>query len=494
MTVPREVELEILRLVEAEKLSPGTVASQVGVHHGVVERVQEQAVTGKPERAPRPSKLAPYYDFIHKRLEEYPKLGATRLCVMAQARGFEGSRRTVQRYVETVRPSRRLRAYLVCERLAGEQGQIDWGHVGRIRVAGGWRSLWVFVLFLAYSRMRYAELVLDLTAESLRRSLLRASVFLGGVPREWLFDNAKTVVLERHGGAARLHPGLLELAGSLRVKPVLARVRTPTDKGGVERAIRDLKTGFFEGRVVTDVARTNALLREHILNVISVRKHPTIPEMTVAEAFAKERERLMPLPATMPVANVIQPVAVDKTASVRFCTNRYSVPPEHAGGALVLSADDDRVRILDGEREVANHARSWGRMQRIDEPSHRRALVAERPRAVAMTLRDQLLEAVPQLLGLYEHWVEEGRNVNFMTARVRALMGDYGREILTQAVTTMLSRGTHDIGALALICEQERQRAQRAVPATLKLGEHVDDRIVPTHDLASYDRKTGGAA
>jgi transposase len=494
MTIPRETELEILRLVDTEKLSPGTAASVVGVHHDVVERVVEQAVIGRPERAPRVSKLAPYHGLLCEKVKEYPTICATRLATMARERGFDGSDRIVQRYVREVRPAKSTRAYLVCERLPGEQAQIDWGHVGRIPVAGGFRALWVFVLYLAYSRMRYAELVLDLTAESLRRSLLRAIVFLSGMTRQWLFDNAKTVVLERHGGAARLHPALLELAGSLRVNPVLARVRTPTDKGGVERSIRDLKTGFFAGRTITDLARGNELLREHIWTVIARRPHPTLPGCTVAEAFAKEKARLLPLPETLPNADLVLPVAVDKTASVRFGTNRYSTPPEYAGGTLVLCASDERVRLVDGDREVANHARSWGRMQRIDDPEHRRALVQSRPRAMAITVRDQLLDAVPELTVLYERWVQEGRNVNFMTGRVRGLMGDYGREVLSIAVRDMVARGTHDIGALALLCEQERQRAHRPVPSAMKLGDHVDERIVPTHDLASYDRKKGGAS
>ena len=180
MTIPRDTELEILRLTEAEKLLPGTAASLVGVHHSVVERVQEQAVIGRPERAPRVSKLALYHGFLCEKVKEYPTICASRLATMARERGFDGSDRIVQRYVREVRPAKSPRAYLVCERLPGEQAQIDWGHVGRIAVAGGFRALWVFVLYLAYSRMRYAELVLDLTAESLRRSLLRAITFLGG--------------------------------------------------------------------------------------------------------------------------------------------------------------------------------------------------------------------------------------------------------------------------------------------------------------------------
>jgi hypothetical protein len=44
-----------------------------------------------------------------------------------------------------------------------------------MKVPGGERALWVFVMVLAYSRAMWAELVFDLTIESLRRSLVRAA-------------------------------------------------------------------------------------------------------------------------------------------------------------------------------------------------------------------------------------------------------------------------------------------------------------------------------
>lgn len=50
MTVSKECESEILRLVQAEKWPEGTVAAELGVHHDVVTRVLAEDATGQPAR------------------------------------------------------------------------------------------------------------------------------------------------------------------------------------------------------------------------------------------------------------------------------------------------------------------------------------------------------------------------------------------------------------------------------------------------------------
>jgi hypothetical protein len=93
MTVDKERENEILRLVEAEKWPEGTVASELGVHHDVVKRVLAEAESGKPAREPRPSKVDPYKSFIGEQLEKYPRLHGTRIRTMIGERGFDGGAR-----------------------------------------------------------------------------------------------------------------------------------------------------------------------------------------------------------------------------------------------------------------------------------------------------------------------------------------------------------------------------------------------------------------
>jgi transposase len=243
--ISAELEAEIRRLFFAEHWKKGTISAQLGVHAEVVDRVIGPLGPRPAEREARPSVLDPYKSLIEETLRSYPRLRATRVHDMVVGRGYRGGQRTVTRYVRQVRPVARAEVFVRNEPLPGEQSQVDWGQVGRLRVPGGERPLWVFVLTLSYSRAIFAELVLDQGVHSLRRSLVHAAQYFGGVSRQWLFDNPKTVVLERQGALVRYQPELLSLATALHVQLRLWGVRQPQHKGGVERTVRYLKPIFY---------------------------------------------------------------------------------------------------------------------------------------------------------------------------------------------------------------------------------------------------------
>src|SRR2546426_8434155 len=201
MTIAPELEIEIRRLFFAEHWKVGTIAGQLDVHHDVVRRVLGLLPPEATE--PRTLRLDPYREFIAAQLEQYPRLRATRLFDMIQPRGYRGSVRTLRRWIARTRPAPQAEVFLRLQPLPGEQAQIDWAHVGAIPVPGGERSLWVFLMVLAYSRALWAELVFELTTDSLCRSLVRGTTWLQGSARQWLFDNPKSVVLERHGEIGR---------------------------------------------------------------------------------------------------------------------------------------------------------------------------------------------------------------------------------------------------------------------------------------------------
>jgi transposase len=486
MTTEAHQEAEIRRLHFAEHWKVGTISRQLSVHEDVVRRL---AGLLSPKRIPAPVQpllCGAYARFIEDTLERYPTLRATRLHDMLRARGFTGSVRTLREHVAEVRPRPKTKAYLRVESLPGEQAQVDWAHVGHLRIGDHDRAVWAFVLVLSWSRAMFAELVFDLTADSLCRSLVRAGQALGGFPRQWLFDNPKIVVLERHGDAVRFHPSLVALSDRLHVEPRLCPVRTPTSKGKVERSIRYLRDRFFDGRVLSSLEDGNRELRDFIPDSAHARPHPRLSPRTVADCFAEERARLLPLPAVLPATDRLQPARIDKTAFLQFDSNRYSVPWERAGQTLTLVANDLEVRVIDGEMEVATHLRRWGKREVIEHAEHRQGLVEHR-RAAEGKGRDFLRQSVPRIDELGEAWVQAGRNVGNQTARTLRLLELYGAESLRDAVEELLNRSAHDLGALSHLCERRRREKQRPVPLALPLPSHARDRDVIPHDLEDYD-------
>jgi transposase len=495
MTIDEAREAEIRRLHFAEHWKVGTIVAQLGEHHDVVERVLGLGKGGRrrptESATPEPSHeaalpLRGYETFITETLAQYPRLRATRLYDMLVARGYEGSTRTVRRHVRLVRPAPKSEVFLRVEPLIAEQSQIDWAHVGKLHF-GGTRQLWAFVMVLSYSRAMWAELVIDISATSLRRSLVRACRYFGGATRQWLFDNPKIVVLERHGDAVRYHPDLLALAGQLCVAPRLCGVRKPQQKGKVERAIRYLRDRFFAARTIRDVESGNAELLRFLEEIANVRPHPRWPERRVDEVLAEERARLLALPEPLPVTERIEPITADKTAFVRVDKNQYSVPSMYADKTLMLVTDDKRVKLCDGQETIAEHERCWGRNQRIEAPEHRAELLEHKRAAREAKGRERLGAAIPGFDILQQRWVDAGRNVGFMTAKALHLLDLYGVEILGDAAREAIHRGTHDPGALAVLCEERRRAADSPVPIDIDLGDHVPDRDVIPHDLESYD-------
>jgi transposase len=72
---------------------------------------------------------------------------------------------------------------------------------------------------LSHSRAVHARFAFDQTLESFLRGHIEAFNAFAGVPRNLLYDNLKSVVLERVGDHIRFHPRVLELAGHYHFAP-----------------------------------------------------------------------------------------------------------------------------------------------------------------------------------------------------------------------------------------------------------------------------------
>jgi len=184
---------------------------ELGVHASCVRRVLGQA--GEVDVAhERRSIVDPYMPFILATLEKYPKLAASRLYQMVRGRGYPGGESRFRDIIAVIRPRPKAEAFMCLRTLPGEQGQVDWGSFGKIRIGRAERALLAFVLVLSWSRRIYLRFFIGSRMPCFLAGHALAFARLGGVPRVVLYDNLKSAVIERRGHAIRLHPTMLELA------------------------------------------------------------------------------------------------------------------------------------------------------------------------------------------------------------------------------------------------------------------------------------------
>ena len=349
----------IRRLHFAERWKIGTIAAELRVHRDTVRAAIETDPLHRPRRL-RPSRLDPYLAFLRETLERHPRLRATRLLEMIRQRGYVGSIQRLRAVVARLRPER-AEAYLHLVTLPGEQAQVDWAHFGKVQVGRAERALSCFLMTLSFSRALFLEFFFDQTQENFFSGHVRAFAFFGGVPRVILYDNLKAAVLERQGSAIHFHPRLIELCAHYHFQPRPCAPGKGNEKGKVERAIRYVRESFFEGLGFTTLGDLNARARTWRDTVAHARPWPDDKDKTVAQIFADERPRLIPLPAHPFVAELVRPVAKTKGIYVPFDLNHYSIPPQMVGRwrALSLVASDTTVRILEGTTEVVSHRRSY---------------------------------------------------------------------------------------------------------------------------------------
>ena len=487
--IPLAQRTEIRRLYYAEHWKVGTIASALGVHRDAVLSAIEAERFQMRGGRPRSSAIDPYLPFIRGVLEQYPRLRATRLFEMLRDRGYRGSVVQLRRTVVKLRPVPKAEAYLRLRVLPGEEAQVDWGSFGKMEVGRAIRSLSCFVMVLSWSRAVHAVFMLDQTLESFLRGHVEAFGFFQGVPRTLLYDNLKSVVLERRGDAIHYQPRLLELAAHYHFAPRPVGVARGNEKGRVERQIQYLRTSFFAARTFRDVADLNAQFRRWRDETAHARRVWGEAPLTVGEALERERNYLIGLPLHPLETDVVRPVRSGKTPYVRFDRNLYSIPHELVRKPLTLVADVETVRVLDGTTAVAHHQRSYESGVCVEDPSHIAALVEWKKNAHELKGRDRLRAVVPETDALFEILALRGDNLGYHTARLLRLLDAYGQSELQQATRTALERRAYSSGSIAHVLEQRRREQGLKPPMQVELPDDPrvrDLRIIP-HRLEAYD-------
>lgn len=485
--ISAETRAQIRHWFYAEHWKIGTIAQQLGVHPDAVRHAIDSDRFHRAQ-ALRPCLTDPYLPFLRQTLDQYPQLRATRLYQMLRERGYPGSVVQLRRAVATLRPSR-PEPFLRLHTFPAEQAQVDWAHFGEVAVGRARRRLSCFVITLSYSRALYLEFFFDQTLENFLRGHVRAFQDWSGQPRVILHDNLRSAVLERRGNQIHFHPRFMELCAHYHCIARPCQVRAGNQKGRVERAIRYVRESFWAGRPFTTLEQCN---RQALLwrdQVAHQRPWPGDDSRTVAQAFAEEQPRLLPLPAHPLNTDLIVSVRSPKTIYVRFDLNDYSIPPEAVGRQLTLVASDTLVRILDGTQEIASHHRSYDRRQSVLDPAHQKALLQLKSKARHSAPSGRLAQAAPECEALLDLAFTRGESAGSQTAQLLKLLDQYGSAALRQAIHEALQRDTPRASSVAFLLRKQQQAASSPAPVAVDLSRYPEMQSIDVqpHNLEAYD-------
>jgi Transposase and inactivated derivatives len=283
-------------------------ARQLGCSRNTIRRYLRDA-QARPyaQRAARATKLDSYKAYLQERIKAArPQwIPAVVLLREIRERGYEGGLTQLKAYLAAFKrqepePENRY------ETAPGRQMQADFTHIRR-----GRDPLIAFVATLGYSRSSAVRFSDNERSDALCEGLCEAFYRFGGVPREVLFDNASTVVVERDAygeGHHRWHRRLLALAEQFGFTPRLCRPYRARTKGKVERFNGYLKRSFCvplaaslkQAGLCLDVQAANAYVGRWLSEVADERIHGTTGERPAVRLVA-DHAALLPLPA--PKAN-----------------------------------------------------------------------------------------------------------------------------------------------------------------------------------------------
>lgn len=260
---------------------------------GQLERDLDAEAVHYGPRPPVATKLDAYKGIIAARLEAFPRLTAQRLFDEIRAAGYPGGYTQVKAYVRRVRPQPATEPVVRFETPPGFQGQVDFGTFNL-----PWGRRHALLVVLGHSRLLWWRFFARQTMEALLTGLEAAFTYFGGVPKELLFDQMRSVVIDdarNAGGPLILNGEFVRFAEHWGFHPRACRPYRAKTKGKVERPIRYCRQSFFYGRDFVSDEDLDAQAFGWMESVANVRRHRTLGESPRARFERDERDALKPL-------------------------------------------------------------------------------------------------------------------------------------------------------------------------------------------------------
>ncbi len=390
---------EIRRLYFVKRLSIKEIVRRTGHGRNTVRRALRSVEPPRYRRPPRPSKLDPFREEIHRLLRTDPRLPGKRLRELIEEQGYTGGKTILDDYLREVRPLflPRPRTFQRTSYRPGALCQFDlWEPSREIPVGcGQTRRGYVVLACLPYSRVGAGTLVFSKEAPGLLYGIGESLRKLGALPETLVWDREGAL----HAGGGRPTEPFAAFCGQLAVGWCFLEAKDPQSKGVVERLQGYLETSFEPGRSFLGPLDYQEQLDRWFCERANLRFHRTL-RCRPADRLAEELAVMRPLPERLPDVDRRFVTRIAPDPYVRFDSNDYSLDPRLVGRRVELRVSQREILAAClGTGELAcRHARSFARHRTITALEHARALRELRGAPAEPEVETRSLERYDQLI------------------------------------------------------------------------------------------------
>jgi transposase len=394
--------------------------------------------------------------------------------------GFAGAESTVRRHVARMRP-KPDEMFLPLSADWGQMAQVDW-FPAKAFIAGEPQGISVFAMRMRTSRVVFAWASRTEKLEAFLEGHVRAFQWLGGVPRECVYDNPKTAVTKILAGSEREeHERFSSLRAHYLYEGYFCNPAEAHEKGSVENVC-----GYVRRNALVPVPKVDSLdeLNRDLLAWCERDR------ARLSDLWSREREHLLRLPVHEFDPATVALAHVNRCSLVTYDRNRYSVPRLPKGQQPVaVCAYADQIKVVCGDVVLATHQRLFGR---DNEPSfkleHYLDALERKPRAAMH------LAVVPQLPPVYaeaRRLLSAGRHDGYKDfAEILLLHREFPAEHVQAALEEAVGKGMPH----AQVVRQLALNRSSRPPVPIDVPDHLAALRPHAPELTCYDRLLAGEA